>query len=128
MNRGEEVLLPTIELPAKEKHNDIDKDAFLKSQREEIENESRRVDVDIRREELEGKRQDREERKDFADKIYYLLIGFLVVVFSIIFLSGFDSIQFTMSDVILTTLLATSSANIIGIFIFVVKYLFKSNS
>ncbi|MDR2813784.1 MAG: hypothetical protein LBB79_03900 [Prevotellaceae bacterium] len=85
-----------------------------------------RVNIDLRREVLESNKQDRQERKKFANKIFWLLVVFLTVVMAIVFLSGFCAMK--LPSTVMVTLLATTSANVIGIFIFVVKYLFKTNS
>lgn len=78
-------------------------------------------------EELNSLKQDREERKSFANKIFWLLVAFLSASLIILSLSAIETICFKLSDTILVTLLATTSADIIGIFLFVVRYLFKAN-
>jgi uncharacterized membrane protein len=93
---------------------------------EDIEREYKLIDIDIRREVLEGNKQDRKERKAFANKIFILLVAFLAASLLIVAFSAADCIRFHLSDSILITLLTTTSADVIGIFIFVVKYLFKA--
>ncbi|MDR1022592.1 MAG: hypothetical protein LBL94_04900 [Prevotellaceae bacterium] len=82
------------------------------------------VELETKREILEGSRQDRLERKRFAQNIFWLLVAFLSVTMAIVALSGFCVLR--LSDTVMVTLLATTTADVIGIFIFVVKYLFKS--
>lgn len=77
-------------------------------------------------EEYKGKRQDREQRKDFAERIFSFLIWYMVVVGVILFLSGITVNHFYLSDTVLVTLLGTTTANVIGIFIVVAKYLFPT--
>ena len=86
------------------------------------------IELQFKKEELESYRQDRGERKRFADNIFRLLICFLLITLGIVIASGIDALRFGLSDTILITLLTTTSADIIGIFIFVVKYLFKANN
>ena len=85
------------------------------------------LELDIRKEELVGQQQDRAERKKFANKIFALLVVFLFVTLGIVVSSGIKNLCFELSDTIMITLLATTAADIIGIFIFVVRYLFKAN-
>ncbi|OAV76134.1 hypothetical protein Barb7_00214 [Bacteroidales bacterium Barb7] len=87
-----------------------------------------KIMLSLQKEELYSKRQDREERKRFANKIFALLVGFLVIVFAVLFFCGFQSVPFALFDIAIVTLLGTSSANVIGIFVFVVRYLFNSTS
>ena len=81
------------------------------------------IDLELKKEELEGNRQDREQRKGFANKLFILLACFIAVTLLIIFLVGFNVLN--LNDAVLITMLSTMSANVIGIFIYVVKYLFN---
>ena len=92
---------------------------------EDIEIESKIVEIDLRREELEGHKQDRRERKKFADQIYWMLVAFLVAVMVIVSLCAVECLKFNLSDSVIITLLSTMSANMIGIFMVVARYLFK---
>lgn len=89
--------------------------------------EIQKVETKFRKEELEGQKQDREERKTFANKIFYLLVVFLGISACLVFMSGSGNVNFHLSDSILVTILVTTTADVIGIFLFVVRYLFKSN-
>lgn len=100
---------------------------------EDIENLRKKEEIDaltvannLRREELEGRKQDREQRKEFAVKIYHFLCFYLSSVLLLILLSGTSIIRFELTEGIIITLLSTTTANIIGIFILVVKYLFAT--
>jgi uncharacterized membrane protein len=103
--------------------NDINKAAS-----DDIDNATRLVELDLRKEFLKGNIQDREERKNFANKIFKLLTVFLATIVLVVICAGFSKrIGFELSDTILIALLTTTTANIIGIFLFVVKYIFKAN-
>lgn len=78
-------------------------------------------------EEYKGKKQDREQRKDFAERIFSFLVVYMTVVCFILFLSGITVNHFFLSDTVLVTLLGTTTANVIGIFIVVAKYLFPQH-
>lgn len=93
---------------------------------EDILRERSLINLNLRSEILESNRQDRLERKQFARKIFWLLIAFLAATMAIVALCGCRVLS--LSDVVVVALLTTTSANVIGIFVFVVKYLFKANS
>jgi hypothetical protein len=88
----------------------------------QLEKESQWIDLNFRKEQLESNRQDRQERKKYAICIFLFLCGFLGVTLALVATSKCSN----LSDAVLITLLTTTSADIIGIFIIVVKYLFKS--
>jgi hypothetical protein len=95
---------------------------------DDIDKETKLVELDLRKEFLIGNKQDREERKRFSDNIFKLLSIFLGITIVIVMLAGFHRyIDFELSDTILIALLTTTTANVIGIFLFVVKYIFKAN-
>lgn len=72
-----------------------------------------------------GDTQDRDQRKDFAEKIYNFAAVYMVFVFLMLFLSGCVNNGFQLSDSVLVTLLRTTTANVIGILAIVVTYLFS---
>ena len=119
------------ELP---KIKDIEREKKTKLTDDEFRESKNKVELDLKQEFLEGNIQDRRERKKFADKIFILLICYLFITLTIVIFSGFGnmdnkySFKFNISDTVLVTLLATTCADVIGIFLFVVRYLFKANS
>lgn len=96
------------------------------------------VEERIRREELrklelqneaiegenKGDAQDREQRKDFAERISQFVCNYMVFVFMVLFLKAITP-RFYLSDNVIITLLGTTTANVIGILIIVVTYLFS---
>lgn len=86
----------------------------------DIEQEARRLELNIKKENLENSRQDREERKRYANKVYWLVFLYL---FSVLAIVVFYNCM--LSDTVLVTLLTTSSANVIAVFIIVMRYLFR---
>ena len=97
-----------------------------------------RIEEDIRKQELRklelenaaregenaGDDQDRLQRKEFADKIFDFVRNYMLFVCIVLFLKGITS-QFYLSDSVIITLLGTTTANVIGILIIVVTYLFS---
>lgn len=66
-------------------------------------------------------------RSIFAKNIFTLVCIYLIVVGVFLWLSGMTFKDFKLSDNVLITLLTTTSANIISLFVFVVKYLFPED-
>jgi hypothetical protein len=97
----------------------------VKLSEEDIERETRLVELNIKKEHLESNRQDRIERKNYAVKVYWLIVAFLSVSMLVMIASGIHSLCFSLSDNVLIILLTTSCASVIGVFLVVMRYLFR---
>lgn len=73
-------------------------------------------------EEIEGLKQDREQRKTFSRWIFIFTCAYMVVTLAIVCLCAFSVMR--LSDTILVTLLTTTLTEVLGMFAFVAKYLF----
>ena len=71
-----------------------------------------------------GDTQDRLQRKEFAENIFKFTCYYMGFVIFIILLCGSPN-SFNLSDTVLVTLLGTTTANVIGVLIIVVTYLFS---
>lgn len=84
--------------------------------------------IELENEALEGENQgdaqDREQRKDFADRIFSFVCNYMIFVCILLFLKAITP-RFYLSDNVIITLLGTTTANVIGILIIVVTYLFS---
>ena len=84
--------------------------------------------LELQNESLEGENkgdaQDREQRKDFADRIFSFVCNYMIFVCIVLFLKAITP-QFYLSDNVIITLLGTTTANVIGILIIVVNSLFS---
>lgn len=80
------------------------------------------LDNKHKEEDLRGKEQDREQRKAYALKIFWLLCIYLICVGGLVVLSGLSCV--VLSDAVLVTLLGTNCASVISLFAIVTKYLF----
>lgn len=75
---------------------------------------------------LKSLRQNIEERKEYAKKIYHLIVWWLVGVFVVLLLNGFGWLSgFELSDKVLITLIGGTTVNVLGIFAIVANYLFN---
>ena len=86
------------------------------------------IENSIKAEDLRSKEQDRKERKIYARLSLGFLTLYMTVVFLILFFSGFKTHGFELKQPVLIALITTTTANVIGIFAFVMKYLFNSGS
>lgn len=89
---------------------------------------AQRIAIEDRREDLENKKQNRSQRKSYGNKLFVFLCVYMILVFMILFFCGFSLFGFTLSDTVLITLISTTTANVIGIFAFVVRYLFPAKN
>lgn len=111
--------------PKQEERTEIKDDEIeLIRKREEV--KTMTVANKIRNEELENRRQDRAQRKVYADNLLTFLCFYMILVFFILYKSGSLYNSFELSDSVIIALITTTTANIIGIFAFVVRYLFKT--
>lgn len=84
------------------------------------------LEVELRKEDVRGKRQDREQRKDFAYHIFKFICAYMAVTMLLVFLSGCNCACFSLEGSVLITLLSTTTANVFGLFVIVAKYLFHT--
>lgn len=104
--------------------------------KEEADLESR-IKCDRLQEEVDSLKQDRNERKKYADKTFTLVCVWLIGVFIIIIFSGFLSepclfvtrwcslkLIFRLPEALLIAIVGGTTASVIGIFLVVANYLF----
>ena len=72
-------------------------------------------------------KQDTKERKHYAEKTFEFLCAYMLAVFLLLIFAGSDHIDFHFSDSVIIALITTTTANVIGIFIFVMRYLFNGS-
>ena len=70
---------------------------------------------------------DIEARKRYANRIFWLIVCWLIGMFAIMILQGFGSKMniFELSEQVLMSFIGGTTVNILGIFVIVVNYLFK---
>ena len=87
-------------------------------------------DVDVKTnlllQDILDKQQNRGERKQYAKSTFIFLSVFTSLIISLILLQGYSAkTNFNLSDAVLITLITTSLASIVGVFLLVMQYLFK---
>jgi hypothetical protein len=80
---------------------------------------------DLERLKAESFAQDISERKKFAHRIFWMVVGWLVSIITIVVLVGCKII--ILSDSILMSLIGSTTVNVTTFFLVVTKYLFPSN-
>lgn len=71
-----------------------------------------------------GFKQDTNERKAYAKRIFYLVCVWLIAVLLILVAVGFSWHSFVLSDKVLLALIGGTSVNVLGLFAIVANYLF----
>ena len=76
--------------------------------------------------EISDRIQDRNERKKYAYRTFIFLSSFTFLVLLIVVFSGFSkALNFNLDNTVLIALITSSLASIVGIFILVMRYLFR---
>jgi hypothetical protein len=99
----------------------LDDESYL-AEAQEFEDEAAALRIEDRRELLKGKKQDRRERKRYADLVFRLVCWWLVCVSALVVFSGLD--RLALDGSVLITLVGSTTASIVAIFVVVAKYLF----
>ncbi len=116
-------------------NDDIDLDAIDEPLEDEEESEEPRdyageeataLDHEQKKLKLAQFKQDIDERKIYAHRIFKLVVGWLGFVGIMLWFNGFSRFNFHLSNNVLIALITTSTASVIGIFIIVAKYLFPN--
>lgn len=94
--------------------------------RQKYQEEKWRTENELLAEKLKSQQQDRDQRKDFALRIFNFVSLYMFGVFSLLVMSGIGTNDFHLSDTVLVTLLGTTTATVIGVFNFVARYLFHN--
>ncbi len=110
-------LLFTSDSAKREENNKFSKD--------DIDLELSRINLEHRRESLVGKKQDRRQRGIFSICIFSFVCIYVIAVLVIVILCGASVL--ILDTTVLVTILTTNTANVIGIFVIVAKYLFHTN-
>ena len=66
------------------------------------------------------------QRKTLATRLFWLGVGALVIVLSVVVASGIDRFSFHLSDQVLMALIGAVFINVLGVLAIVVRYTFSS--
>ncbi len=79
-----------------------------------------------KREKIRGLSQNIDERKHYANYLFWFIVGHMVLMFAILFFQGFELGGFCLHNGVIVSLITTTTANVLVVFHFVVKYLFSA--
>lgn len=68
--------------------------------------------------------QNRDERKKYAERAFWLAVGWLVAVFAVVVASGFGSDVFQVPAEVLTTLAVSTTGTVFGVVYIIMRHLF----
>lgn len=74
----------------------------------------------------ESETQNIAERKKYASRLFFLILGWLAFLVIIILLQGFDFTRFGLPTPVLLAFITTTTAGVIGLLALVLKYLFST--
>jgi len=94
-------------------------DKFTDKEKDYLEGEKKRAL-------LVGLLQDIQQRKEFGNKIYWLVVFWVIGILALLATQGFGAFEFNLSDKVLITLIGGTTLNVLGIFVIVAKYFFKT--
>lgn len=69
--------------------------------------------------------QDREERKKYTNRLFWVVASWLPVVILITIASGVECIKFSLDESVLIALISGASIGFVGALVAIVKYLFR---
>jgi hypothetical protein len=69
-------------------------------------------------------RQNIAERKRYAERSFWLLVVWLAFIGVIVFFQGFRFFGFELANSVIITLIGSTTASVVGIFLIVSRYLF----
>lgn len=101
-------------------------DARAIQSEDELPSTKQELEIENQKEDIRGKKQDREQRRVFAYHIFKFICIYMIVTMMIVLLSGWTIVCFRLDNAVLITLLSTTTANVFGLFVIVTKYLFHT--
>jgi|SRR5271157_1586813 len=84
-------------------------------------------DKERKRAELEGFIDDLKARKRWGERVFWMLVGWLVSVLAAFVFQGFGWFHFRVSDSVLIALISTTTANVLSLGYIVANYLFPKS-
>ncbi len=82
---------------------------------------------DRHEQDIEDRKDARKQRRKYAHRIFVMCCSWVCAVFVLLMFSGFGSYQhfrFHLSDQVILTAIGSTTVNIIGVFLIVVRFIF----
>lgn len=91
--------------------------AYYDDEKKSLENERLRAQIaDLN--------QDRDLREKYGERLFRLVVWWLIVIGLIVVLHGISAVPFELSATVLATLIGSTTASVLGLFAIVANYLF----
>ncbi len=102
-------------------------DAITLAEKQIYTAERRAIELARKTAEVDGLKLDLKQRKEYANKIFYLIVVWLIVLLGVLLLQGFGKTDdgFSLSDSVLLAFIGGTTVNVLGIFVIVAKYIFR---
>lgn len=108
------------------------KDKLAKKEEIAYETSPQDFKEDLMKAQVDNLRQDMELRRTYSDRLFQILLGWLVFVGGMVVGAGTNleieilgtQVSFELSDTVLSVLLGTTTLNVIGLFLVVARYIF----
>ena len=95
-----------------------------RSTAQDFEREQKQLELNQKQTEVDKARQTLALREDHSEKLFLVMVGWLIGVFLILLLHGCKTNHFSLADNVLVTLLAATTAKVVGLFYLVTGHLF----
>jgi hypothetical protein len=106
----------------------IDDLSYLtKEELSQLSDSQRQLQISILEQQLQENRDNHNLRTRYANKIFWLVCGWLGCVIIAVLFAGFELFGFRLSDKVLMTFIATTTLNVLGLFAIVAKWMFQQN-
>jgi hypothetical protein len=93
---------------------------------ERFQEEKRELDLEAQRTGIIGARSDIEAKRTAAKRTFWMVASWIVAVFVLLLLQGFGYRGFHLSDNVLLAAIGSTTANVIGMLLIVLRHLFPS--
>jgi hypothetical protein len=105
-----------------------DKSAAIEAIEKESKFYDRKRKEDIHHQEMADRQSDRTQRETYAKRVFFLVLGWIILIFVLLLFQGFGPIVHynPLSDKVLLALITSTTINLIGTLIIVLKYIFRA--
>lgn len=101
-------------------------DEFSTLERLKITQDQAKLDIKVRQQELDQENDNHDLRKNYANKIFWLISTWLFCVISVLIASGLEIYtQFHLPNYVLIAFVITTTINVLGLFAIVAKWMFQ---
>lgn len=103
---------------------DLEADRLYGEERQSYENARLALQNELLEAKIDDLVQDRDQRKTYSNRLFRLIVCWLMAIGLIVLLDGFSCIPFALSVPVLTTIIGSTTVAVLGLFAIVVNYLF----